>query len=406
LSEGKNLAARNISFVNTLIRPFAASAALLFALCATGAAAPAATPYTINVISPMTGSAAFLGKDYAETYHALEIAVNKSGGIKGRPVHFVLSDSQSTPQTGLQLVNGFIAQKAQVFIDGGPSTVCNSSIPIVAANGPVDYCLSPVIRPPSGSYVFSSGMPGADQAKIALRYLRQRGWTRIAELSSTDSTGSDLEKQVDAALQLPENKGLELVARDHYNPTDIGVAAQVARIKGSNPQALIVWATGTPFGTALHGLSDGGLDIPVVSTNSNMTYSQMTTFASYLPKGLYFPALLAMTPEATGNGPLHDAQVTYLKSFHAIGVKPDEGHILAWDPTMIIVSALRSIGPDATAQQIRDYILHLHGWIGVDGVYDFSLADQRGITDKSGAMARWDAKKNTWVRVSKPGGYL
>jgi branched-chain amino acid transport system substrate-binding protein len=305
-----------------------------------------------------------------------------------------LSDSQSSPQTGLQLANAFIAAHAQVYIDGGPSTVCNASIPLVMTNGPVDYCLSPIIRPVSGGYVFSAGMPSADQAKITLRYFKAKGWTKFAELSSTDSTGADLERQVDSALQLPEFKGLTLVARDHFN------------LKSAEPQALIVWTTGAPFGTALHGISDAGFDLPVLTTNSNMTYSQMSAFAKYLPEALYFPALLAMTPEATGKGPLHDAQTAYYRSFHAIGVKPDEGHILAWDPTMIIVSALRSLGPDATALQIRDYILHLHGFIGVDGVYDFSAADQRGITANAGAVARWDAKKNSWLRVGKPGGYL
>jgi hypothetical protein len=29
-----------------------------------------------------------------------------------------------------------------------------------------------------------------------------------------------------------------------------------------------------------------------------------------------------------------------------------------------------------------------------------------GITASAGAIARWDAKKNVWLRVSKPGGYL
>jgi branched-chain amino acid transport system substrate-binding protein len=392
--------------VKLTIRRAVSAAVLALGIAAAAAGARAAEPYTINVISPDTGSAAFLGKDYHETYRALEIAINRSGGIKGRPVHFVLSDSQSSPQTGLQLANAFIAAHAQVYIDGGPSTVCNASIPLVMTNGPVDYCLSPIIRPVSGGYVFSAGMPSADQAKITLRYFKAKGWTKFAELSSTDSTGADLERQVDSALQLPEFKGLALVARDHFNPADIGVGAQIARLKSAEPQALIVWTTGAPFGTALHGISDAGFDLPVLTTNSNMTYSQMSAFAKYLPEALYFPALLAMTPEATGKGPLHDAQTAYYRSFHAIGVKPDEGHILAWDPTMIIVSALRSLGPDATALQIRDYILHLHGFIGVDGVYDFSAADQRGITANAGAVARWDAKKNSWLRVGKPGGYL
>jgi branched-chain amino acid transport system substrate-binding protein len=363
-------------------------------------------PFEINVISPATGSGAFLGKSYKETFSALEIAINRSGGIRGKRVAFVLNDSQTSPQTGLQIANGLIAKHVVAFIDGGPSTVCGATIPVVVNTGPVDYCLSPVIHPPSGSYVFSAGLSSVDQARLAVRYFRERGWTKIAMLSSTDTTGEDLERQTDLALKASENGAVAIVSRDHFTGADLSVAAQVARIKASEAQAVIVWTTGTPFGTVVRSLADAGVALPVLTTNSNMTYAQMSAYAPQMPAQLYFPALLALTPEATGKGPLHDAQAAYLAAFKAVGVRPDEGHILAWDPTMILVSALRKLGTAASATQIRDYILHLHGWVGVDGVYDFSSGNQRGVADNAAAIARWDAKKKAWVRVSRPQAYL
>jgi branched-chain amino acid transport system substrate-binding protein len=384
-------------------------AGLLFAaLLQFSCPATAATDdsFEINVITPATGSGAFLGKSYKETFGALEVAINRSGGIRGKRVAFVLNDSQTMPQTGLQIANGLIAKHVAAFIDGGPSTVCGASIPAVVNSGPVDYCLSPVIHPPSGSYVFSAGLSSVDQARLAVRYFRERGWTKIAMLSSTDTTGEDLERQTDLALKASENAAVAIVSRDHFTGADLSVAAQVARIKASDAQAVIVWTTGTPFGTVVRSLADAGVALPVLTTNSNMTYAQMSAYAAQLPNQMYFPALLALTPEATGKGPLHDAQVAYLAAFKAVGVRPDEGHILAWDPTMILVSALRKLGPAASAAQIRDYILHLHGWVGVDGVYDFSSGNQRGVADNAAAIARWDTKKNTWVRVSRPQGYL
>jgi ABC-type branched-subunit amino acid transport system substrate-binding protein len=72
--------------VKLTIRRAVSAAVLALGIAAAAAGARAAEPYTINVISPDTGSAAFLGKDYHETYRALEIAINRSGGIKGRPV--------------------------------------------------------------------------------------------------------------------------------------------------------------------------------------------------------------------------------------------------------------------------------------------------------------------------------
>jgi len=370
------------------------------------AAQTSGAPYEINALVPLTGGGAFLGKSYAETFRAIEISVNATGGIKGRPVKFVLNDTQTNGQTGLQIVNGLIAKHIAVFIDGGPSTVCLSTVPIVLKTGPVDYCLSPVIHPPAESFVFSASVSNADQAKTGVRYFRERGWTRIAMITSNDSTGEDYERQTDAALQLPENRGLLLVDRQHFTPTDVSVAAQLAHIKASNAQAILAWTTGTPLGTVLRGAKDAGLDLPIETAASNMTYAQMSAYANIMPKEMLFTALLAITPEATAMGPLRDAQTAYNNAFKAIGVRPDEGHILAWDPSMIIIGALRHLGPDATADQIRSYIAHLHGWVGINGVYDFGAGDQRGISDNASAIARWDQAKNAWTRVSRPKGYL
>jgi branched-chain amino acid transport system substrate-binding protein len=140
--------------------PSAICSALLLLLVHTPspAAAVSGAPYEINVVIPVTGSGAFLGKSYQEAFRAVEVVVNATGGIGGRPLKFVIGDSQTSPQTGLQLVNNLISKHVAAFIDGGPSTVCLSSAPIVAKTGPVDYCLSPVIHPAAGSYVFSASI--------------------------------------------------------------------------------------------------------------------------------------------------------------------------------------------------------------------------------------------------------
>jgi len=59
-------------------------AGLLFAaLLQFSCPATAATDdsFEINVITPATGSGAFLGKSYKETFGALEVAINRSGAF-------------------------------------------------------------------------------------------------------------------------------------------------------------------------------------------------------------------------------------------------------------------------------------------------------------------------------------
>ena len=363
-------------------------------------------PYELNAIIPMTGAGAFLGASYVDGFRALERLVNATGGIGGHPLKFVTADTQSNGQIDVQLVNGLIAKHVPVFIDGAPSNVCLPSMPLVARDGPVDYCLSPAIHPPAGGYVFAVNAATYDMASVELRYARQRGWKRIAVIESTDSSGQDYGRAVPAALALPENRALQLVAEEHFNPTDISVTAQVARIKSGNPQVVLALTTGTPLGTVLRGLRDAGVATPVMTNNPNMSYAQMREYASFLPHDILFPTLRSLVPEGTLSGPIRDKQDVYLRAFKAIGVKPDFGDAQLWDAATIIIDALRKFGPNASAQQIRDYILGLHGWIGANGVYDFSSGDQRGITQNSIVVARWTPERGTWLQVSQPRGLL
>ena len=391
-----------------LTRRVSFAALTCIAVLATGAIAWPASPqpYELNAVIPLTGGGAFLGKSFVDTFHAIELAVNASGGIDGHPLKIVVADNQTNGQVDVQLVNGLIAKQVPAFIDGGPSNTCLASIPLLLKNGPVDYCLTPAIHPPAGGFVFSAGASTFDAVSVGLRYLRGRGWKRIATLTSNDATGQDYDRQVSAALSATENHELQLVGQEHFSPSDISVSAQVTRVKNASPDAIFVFTTGSPLGTVLHGINDVGLRVPVMTLPSNMTYAQMSAYTDVLPKELYFPALRLLTPEGILKGPLRDAVTTYESAFRQLSIHPDNGDVLAWDPTMIIVDALRHLGTGASAVQVRDYILHLHSWIGADGVYDFASGDQRGLAQNSFIVARWSPERRTWVQVSQARGFL
>ena len=68
----------------------------------------AAEPFDIDVVIPLTGSAAFLGASEKQSVALVEKIVNTEGGITGRPVHFVFHDDQTNPQVAVQLVDDII----------------------------------------------------------------------------------------------------------------------------------------------------------------------------------------------------------------------------------------------------------------------------------------------------------
>ena len=397
LNEARRVPARRLQLALTL----AGFVALL------GATAPAsAPPVAVDAVIPLTGGGAFLGASFAKAFQAAEILVNEGGGIHRRPLKIVTADSQTQAVVGLQIAQSYIARHAALFLDGGPAPVCNASLPLVAKSGPVDYCLSPAFQPGAFSYGFSTNPSTADVARVIVRYFRVRGWKRLAMISATDASSSAQEAQTIAAISQPENSGVTLVAKENFAPSDVSVTAQISAIQAAKPQAIIVWATGTPVATVLRALSDTGNTAPVQISGSNMIYAELHSFGAFLPKMLFFTTASALTPDDTPAGPVRDAQQAYITSIKRVGIRADVATDLAWDPIMIFVGALRHLGPDATADQIHDYIVHLHGWVGVNGVYDFSSGDQRGIGQNGLEIAQWDPQKDDFVRVSAARGFL
>lgn len=378
-----------------------AAFALVAAFAVLPAAVRAADPVQINVIVPETGPASFLGKEEVQALQVIEATVNKSGGIAGRPVQFVIQDDASNPQTGVQLLNGVLAKKVPVVLGSSLVAVCSAMTPLFK-DGPFDYCFSPGIHPPKGSYVFSSSISTTELLQASARYFSARGWKRVAIITSTDATGQDAERTIDAAFSA--TPGEAIVAREYFNTTDVSVAAQMARIKASNAQALITWSTGTPVATLLRGVAEAGINLPVMTGDGNQTYAQMKAYASFLPKELYFAGPPCLAPNQLPKGPVKAAVDAYQAAFKAAGIKPDIGQSLAWDPALIVIDALKKLGPEATGTQVRDYVNGLKSWAGVSGRYDFSAMPQRGLGLDSAIIERWDPSGETWVGVSKPGG--
>jgi branched-chain amino acid transport system substrate-binding protein len=360
-------------------------------------------PYDINVIMPLTGPGTFIGQTSQKTLRIAEDVVNKQGGIKGRPIHFVFYDDQTNPQVSVQLTNQIIAKKVPFMMGSMLSAMCRAMMPLFN-NGPELYCLTPAIYPPTGGWVLSSNISTRDLIFGTIRYLRERGWKRISRLTTTDASGQDSDRDVAEALKLPENQGVTIVADEHFNPSDVSVAAQMARIKASNGQAMIIWAPGTPFGTALHGVHDAGMDdMPIATTSANMIYSQMKQYTSIMPKNVYFQACGYSADEARTAAGYKKVQVfeAAMKA-NGVTVPTDFQSGISWDPAMIMVDALRALGTDATAEQFRNWLNNLHDYAGISGIYDFRK-DPHGITIDDMIMMRWDTTKQMWIKASKFG---
>lgn len=368
----------------------------------------AADVLEIPAVLPITGGAAFLGKAESNALKAAEETINRAGGIKGRPVRFAIYDDQTNPQVAVQLMTAALAKKPSIVFDGGPATTCRATMALIS-NGPLMYCFTPSIVPTAGSYVFSSMFSSDTILQTSVKYLRERGIKKIGVLNGTDATGQDADRVLTEYVKEPENirAGVQFVAYEHYNLSDLSVVAQLTRIKAAGAQALIAFTTGTATATVLHGVQDIGLDIPVVSSPGNMNYAQLKTYKGLAPKELLFAGTPVFVPDQVNDAGVRRAIDTFAKALERVdGGKPDLLNSVAWDPMVLLNGLLDRFGPDATPQQLKGGLDAMRNVPGVFGRYDFKATPQRGINQTWAIMERWDPNKEAFIAVSKPGGAL
>lgn len=368
-----------------------------------GGANAADDAMTIDVVVPLTGGGAFLGGVQKQIIGETEKIINQDGGVHGKPVRFVFHDDQSSPQTAVQLTNEILAGHPPIVLGSTISALCNAMTPLMS-QGPVHWCFSPSVRPVEGGYEFTSQIASRDQQRALLRYFRAKGWTRIALITTTDASGQDADKSYHELLKLPDYADITLVEDTYFNAADVSIAAQIARIAAAKPQVIISWATAAAGATVFRGLVQAGIDLPTAASGSNMTFGQMTEYAAFLPKQLFFGVSAWAArgdPAIDLPPPVLAEQQKFFAMMKGAGLHPDASSDIGWDTERIAVSALNALPPGATAAQLHDHLLKLKGYAGIDGIYDFTKVPQRGLDVSNALVVRWDPAAKDWLPVSK-----
>ncbi len=391
----------------------AATAGTVLAACGSSASATSKSvsstsqaslaPYVMHAIVSETGSGSFLGSEEAKSLQTLAKQVNASGGIDGHPLQMDIKDNQSSPATAVSLATSLISSGVPFLLNGSIVAADKAVDALATANGPFIYDLSPGVHPAAGSMIFSSGLSTTDQVEAGLSFLQSKGLTNIAAMTSTDATGADGLAQLKKALALPQFSSIHLLTEQTFDPGAVSVDAQMSVIKADNPQALIIWTTGTPFGTVLSAMSSLGMkSLPTLTTDGNAQYPELIHLKSTMVNTLYFPTPVFYLPQSDITNPAIKAQVAALHTAVAsTGDKVNTSWGLSWGPAQLLIAAVKKIGVSATAKQIQSYMENLHNVPSVWGFYNTSVSDHRGLSMSDIHMTDWNG--SSFVSVSSAG---
>lgn len=357
----------------------------------------AADPYPIDVLLPLTGTAAFAGEAQQQVLRLYEGMINKTGGIHGRPLHFEIHDDQSNPVVAVQIVNELLPKKPTVILGPSVAATC-AAVSALLAKGPgtVNYCFSPVVPPPPGGYVFAATSPALMLLANDVAHMRNLGFKRAALVISTDASGTQNASVFETLFARPENASLKMVAEERFAPTALSAAAQIAKIKAADPDLVMMYANGTAFLTGLRELKNAGMDVPVTTNPFNGDGALLVANRNILPKTLFIQGLPYQGRNPTKA--LRETGAEYLSVFRDAGIKSASViQAYCWDPTKITIAALRALPEGANATQLHDYLEKLHDFPGLFGTYDFRSGDNYGLSGEEAPFVKWDQNRTDWV---------
>jgi len=330
--------------------------------------ASSAESLKIGMVSTLTGPAAESGRYETQGAKLGAEEVNKVGGVLGRPIELVIEDSQST-NPGVVLAFSKLAGDKDIPAFIGPvfSTQIHAIAPDIQRLGkPVMIGgTDPQLTHMGNPWLFRFRPNDVYSARVIADYgvntLGKRKW---AIVHSTDAFGTSGMKNVVEDLK---GMGVEPALVQSYTSNSQDFTPVVLAVKQSGADVMATYMTlGVDQAIFARQLRQLGVNIAWVGSPSTVRTTALK---------LAGPALFgsyAVTPFAADSSPAAKEFATKYEATYKSA--PDFEGAWAYDAVHVLALAIdnaKSLEP----QKIREAILSVKGYPGVEGTYHF---DQNG----------------------------
>jgi urea transport system substrate-binding protein len=234
-------------------------------------AAPAANGVRLGIFADLTGPVGLVGVGHVVAYKLAVEDVNKMGGVLGKPLEYVIVDTQSNPSAAIPKVRQLIETKhVDVLIGGALSSTREAVAPIITQRAKKIY-LYPMIYEGGAcnENLFNTGAVVQQNTLPAIEYALARGtktWALLGHDYVYPRTANRL------ARKLIESKGGKVVVEKYYplDTTDFSNAVRAAI--GSKAQGLVNTIIPPGAFTFYKQLIAGGWKNVIVDPDADHTY--------------------------------------------------------------------------------------------------------------------------------------
>ncbi|MDI6900346.1 MAG: ABC transporter substrate-binding protein [Anaerosomatales bacterium] len=353
-------------------------------------------PIRIGAVLSLSGTYSGLGTPEKQAIELEVERINDSGGIDGRPLQVVFEDDATDPAKAVAAATRLIERENVVAVIGATGTgqtmalrdeCVRAQIPVVSMAG------GSVVTDDFSEWVFQTPWPNRIVVPFTLEQLAERGLTRVGVISDSGGYGADGHAIIVAEAA---GAGVEIVADETFNPGDTDMTAQLTKIRGAEPDAVLMWNAGKEAAIVAQNMAQLGFDVPLVGSPGNGRV-EFIDGAGDAAEGFRFAAGKILVPEAYGDDvEAYDVATGFIERFtERYDKAPDifAGH--AYDAIWVVADALDRLEGDIDPVALRDAIEQTSGLVGVGGTFTYAPNDHNGLSTSE--LVFYRIENGTWV---------
>jgi ABC-type branched-subunit amino acid transport system substrate-binding protein len=202
---------------------------------------------TINLgmANALTGPASALGTGMKNGALAYFKKINAKGGVNGRSIHLISYDDGYEPKRTVEVTNKLVYEDKVFALFGYVGTPTSTAImPLVNKEKMIywaPFTGAEFLRNPVNQNIFNVRGSYFDEAETQVKYLTEKlGKKKIGVFIQNDAYGLAVKGGVVKALK---NRNMDLAGEGTYERNTEQIAAGLAVLKSSNPDAVIMVGT-------------------------------------------------------------------------------------------------------------------------------------------------------------------
>ncbi|MEP7139632.1 MAG: ABC transporter substrate-binding protein [Caldimonas sp.] len=375
------------------MHPLRSVAALLGFALATALPLAAHAQVKIGVTLSTTGPAVSLGIPEKNTIAILPKTV---GGLS---VEYIVLDDASDSSAAVVNTRKFIGENKVDAIIGSTTTPNTLAMIDVAAEGetPVISLASSarIIEPMSAKKAWMFKTPQTDTMMVLaiLEHAAKRGMKTMAYIGFNDALGEAFYAEFE---KFAEARKIKIVASERFAPRDTSVTAQVLKLMASNPDMVVIGASGTPAVLPARTLAERGYKGSVyfnhgVANNDFLRVGGKDIEGAFVPTS---PVVVAAALPA--DNPAKAAALDYVKRYESVY---GAGSVSAfgsytWDAWLELAQAIPIAAKKAKPgtrefrAALREALEGLHNLHVSNGVVNMSKNDHLGLDQRARVIVK------------------